>query len=45
MTFARLVLMLTNVKIVSAVRSRLLIQISFHVLILASYFDITYVGI
>ena len=30
-TFARLVLMLTNVKIVSAVRSRPLIQVSLHV--------------
>ena len=45
MTFARLVLMLTNVKIVSAVRFRPLIQFRPMCLILASYFDITYVGI
>ena len=30
-TFARLVLMLTNLKIISVVRSRPLIQVSFHV--------------
>ena len=37
-TFARLVLMLTNVKLVSAVRSRPLIQVSFHV----PYFNIIF---
>ena len=37
-TFARLVLMLTNCKIVSAVRSRPLIQVSFHV----PYFSIIF---
>ena len=37
-TFARLVLMLTNVKIVSAVRFRPLIQVSFHV----PYFSIIF---
>ena len=37
-TFARLVLMLTNVKIVSAVPSRPLIQVSFHV----PYFSIIF---
>ena len=37
-TFARLVLILTNVKIVSAVRSRPLIQVSFHV----PYFSIIF---
>ena len=37
-TFARLVLMLTNVKIVSAVRSRPLTQVSFHV----TYFSIIF---
>ena len=38
MIFARLELMLTNVKIVSAVRSQALIQVSFHV----PYFSIIF---
>ena len=38
---ARMVLMHVNVTILSAVRSRLLILVSFHVHYLALYFDIT----
>ena len=37
---ARMVLMHINVKILSAVRSRPLTQVSFHVHYFASYFDI-----
>ena len=44
-TFARMVLMHTNVEIVSSVRSRPLIQVSFHVPFLPSYCVITYFGI
>ena len=38
---ARMVLMHINVKILSAVRSRPLTQVSFHVHYFASYFEIT----
>ena len=42
MTFAaRMVLMHINVTILSAVRSRPLVQVSFHVQYFASYFDNT----
>ena len=38
---ARIVLMHINVKVLSAVRSRRLTQVSFHVHYFASYFEIT----
>ena len=42
MTYAaRMVLMHINVMILSAVRSRPLVHVSFHVHYFASYFDIT----